>query len=343
MVGPLDGVRVLELPAIGPVPFLGMLLSDLGATVIRIDRPAGTATPETRLPDGALQRGRQVITLDLREPAAVNIVLELAERSEVLIEGFRPGVAERLGIGPDPALAANPALVYARLTGWGQDGPLAHTAGHDINYLAISGALHGIGERDRPIPPINYLADLGGGSMIMATGILAALLQAQRTGRGQVVDTAMTEGAAYLTTITRQLLINGLWSDERGANLLDGGAPNYRCYRCADGRFVAVGAMEPKFWQELIMILGGDPSGVPSPYDRNQWPACADWLAERFAARSRDEWAETFAGTDACVSPVLTLAEAPEHPHNRARGTFTGPPGAEVPAPVPRFLPGPTT
>lgn len=343
MVGPLDGVRVLELPAIGPVPFLGMLLSDLGATVIRIDRPAGTATPETRLPDGALQRGRQVITLDLREPAAVNIVLELAERSEVLIEGFRPGVAERLGIGPDPALAANPALVYARLTGWGQDGPLAHTAGHDINYLAISGALHGIGERDRPIPPINYLADLGGGSMIMATGILAALLQAQRTGRGQVVDTAMTEGAAYLTTITRQLLINGLWSDERGANLLDGGAPNYRCYRCADGRFVAVGAMEPKFWQELIMILGGDPAEVPSPYDRNQWPACADWLAERFAARSRDAWAETFAGTDACVSPVLTLAEAPEHPHNRARGTFTGPPGAEVAAPVPRFLPGVTT
>jgi alpha-methylacyl-CoA racemase len=337
MVGPLEGVRVLELPALGPVPFLGMLLSDLGASVIKIDRLPGTGTG-LDLPPGALDRGRRSIGLDLRKPAAAELALKLVEVCDVLIEGFRPGVAERLGVGPEPALARNPALVYGRMTGWGQDGPLSQRAGHDITYLAISGALHGIGEYDRaPVPPINYLADFGGGSMMLATGVLAALIRARATGEGQVVDAAMVEGAAYLSTMTRQFLGTGEWTDERQRNLLDGGAPNYRCYACADGKYVAVGALEPKFWAELVRVLGSDPSEVPTPYDQNQWSACADWLAERFGSRTRDDWAVIFAETDACVAPVLSLAEAPSHPHNRARSTFVGIDGYQVAAPVPRF------
>ena len=343
MAGPLAGVRVLELPAIGPVPFLGMLLADLGASVIKIDRLPGTAR-DLDLPTGALARGRRSIGVDLRRPGGAELALKIIERSDVLIEGFRPGVAERLGVGPDAALERNPALVYGRMTGWGQNGPLAARAGHDINYLAISGALHGIGEHDRaPVPPVNYLADFGGGALVLASGVLAALLHARATGVGQVVDAAMTEGAAYLSTMTRQLLGQGSWVDERERNLLDGGAPNYRCYRCADGRFVAVGALEPKFWAELVRGLDADPAEVPDPYQRDQWPACAEWLAGRFATRSRDEWAELFADTDACVAPVLTLAEAPNHPHSRARDSFVEVDGHQVAAPVPRFFATPTT
>lgn len=337
MVGPLDGVRVLELPAIGPVPFLGMLLADLGATVTRIDRLPGSGRG-LDLGRGPLDRGRRSIAMDLRARGAARVALRLVERSDVLIEGFRPGVAERLGLGPVEALATNPALVYGRMTGWGQDGPLAARAGHDITYLALSGALHGIGEDGRPpVPPVNYVADLGGGAMVLATGILAALLHARATGQGQLIDAAMMEGAAYLTTMTRQLLGQGRWQDTRGHNLLDGGAPHYRCYRCADGRYVAVGALEPEFWDELVRGLGERPQARPYPAEQAGWPATAGWLADRFATRSRDDWAELFADTDGCVAPVLSLTEAPRHPQHRARHSFIEVDGCSVAGPVPRF------
>jgi alpha-methylacyl-CoA racemase len=342
--GPLAGVRVVELPALGPVPFLGMLLADLGADVVRIDRLPGRADVLSSLPGGPLGRGRRSISLDLRQPGAAEVVLRLVERSEALIEGFRPGVAERLGIGPDAALARNPTLVYGRMTGWGQDGPLAATAGHDITYLAISGVLHGIGPADGPpVPPINYVADFGGGSMFLATGVLAALLHARATGVGQVIDAAMTEGAAYLSSMTRTFHAADGWRDERGANLLDGGAPNYRCYECSDGRYVAVGAIEPKFWAVLIDALGLSADSTPSPYDPTQWADCAARLTATFATKTRDEWTAIFGPLDACVAPVLTLAEAPAHPHNVARGSF-GPVGnATLAAPAPRFSATPGT
>lgn len=316
-----------------------MLLADLGAEVVRVDRPPGTASAlADSFTTGAMGRGRRSVAVDLRRPGAAEVVLRLAERSEVLIEGFRPGVAERLGIGPAEVLGRNPRAVYGRMTGWGQDGPLAPTAGHDITYLAVSGLLHGIGTPDGPpVPPVNYVADFGGGAMVFVAGLLAALLHARATGEGQVVDAAMTEGAAYLGTMTRMYAAAGAWTDERGANLLDGGAPNYRCYECADGRYVAVGALEPQFWSVLVSGLGLDAGTTPSPYSREQWPSCAAVLEERFRTRTRDEWAEHFAGLDACVAPVLTLAEAPEHPHNRARRTFTQIAGASVARPVPRY------
>lgn len=337
MAGPLSGVRVIELPAIGPVPFLGMLLADLGAEVIRIDK-IGDKSLFSGLPAGPLGRGRRSIGLDVRKPGGAEVVLRLVERADALIEGFRPGVAERLGIGPDEALTRNPRLVYGRMTGWGQHGPLAPTAGHDITYLAVTGLLHGIGPKDGPpVPPINYLADFGGGSMFLATGLLAGLLHARATGEGQVIDTAMTEGAAYLGSMTRTFLATGGWKDERGANMLDGGAPNYRCYECADGRYVAVGALEPQFWAALLTGLGLDPETTASPYDPAQWDACEKTLAEAFRGRTRDEWAEAFAQTDACVAPVLTLTEAPEHPHNTARQSYVQVGGATLAAPAPKF------
>jgi alpha-methylacyl-CoA racemase len=344
--GPLAGVRVIELPAIGPVPFLGMLLADHGAEVVRVDKLPGQGGMFAGLPAGPLGRGRRSIGLDLRRPGAAEVVLRLAERSDVLIEGFRPGVAERLGVGPDATLARNRKLVYGRMTGWGQDGPLASTAGHDITYLAISGLLHGIGPADGPpVPPINYVADFGGGSMFLATGLLAALLHARATGIGQVVDAAMTEGAAYLSSMTRTFQAAGGWQDQRGANMLDGGAPNYRCYECSDGRYVAVGALEPQFWAALIGALGLDADSTPSPYDPAQWSACASLLAATFATKTRDQWAAIFEPLDACVAPVLTLAEAPAHPHNVARGSFVAVGDATLAAPAPRFsaTPGATT
>jgi alpha-methylacyl-CoA racemase len=335
MAGPLTGVRVIELPAIGPVPVAGMLLADLGAEVVRIDKLSADG-PFDDLPAGPLGRGRRSIGLDVRRPGGAEVVLRLCSSADVLIEGFRPGVVERLGIGPDEALARNPRLVYGRLTGWGQDGPLAATAGHDITYLAISGLLHGIGPADGPpVPPVNYLADFGGGSMFLVTGLLAALLHARSTGEGQVIDVAMTEAAAYLGSMTRTFLALGAWVDERAANLLDGGAPNYRCYECADGRHVAVGALEAKFWAELVAGLGL--ADVPSPYERENWPECTTRLAAAFRQRTRDEWAGIFAATDACVAPVLSLAEAPAHPHNASRRTYTDVGGATLAAPVPRF------
>lgn len=338
MPGPLAGVRVIELPALGPVPFLGMLLADLGAEVVRIDKLPGHEGLFAALPAGPLGRGRRSLGLDLRQPGAAEVVLRLAERSDALIEGFRPGVAERLGVGPDALLARNPRLVYGRMTGWGQDGPLAASAGHDITYLAISGLLHGIGPADGPpVPPINYVADFGGGSMVLATGLLAGLLHARATGEGQVIDAAMTEGAAYLGSMTRTFQAAGTWQDERGANMLDGGAPNYRCYECSDGRWVAVGALEPKFWVTLISALGLDAATTPSPYDPAQWQACEALLGARFATKTRDEWSAILVPLDACVAPVLTLAEAPSHPHNQTRGSYARVGDATLAAPVPRF------
>jgi alpha-methylacyl-CoA racemase len=338
VTGPLAGVRIVELPAIGPVPFLGMLLADLGAEVVRIDKMPGKAGMFGGLPAGPLGRGRRSICLDLRKPDAAEVVLRLVERSDALIEGFRPGVAERLGVGPDQALGRNKALVYGRMTGWGQQGPLAQTAGHDITYLAITGLLHGIGPAaGPPVPPINYVADFGGGAMFLATGVLAAVMHARATGQGQVVDAAMTEGAAYLGAMTRTFQAVGGWSDERGTNMLDGGSPNYRCYECADGRYVAVGALEPQFWAALVGGLGLDVDSTPSPYDPAQWTACAALLTATFATKTRDEWAAIFEPLDACVAPVLTLAEAPDHPHNVARGTFTEIGGAIQATPAPKF------
>jgi alpha-methylacyl-CoA racemase len=340
MAGPLSGMRVVELPAVGPVPFLGMLLADLGADVVRIDR---LRAEPLDMGSTAVGRGRRSIALDLRHPGAAEAVLRLAERSDALIEGFRPGVAERLGVGPDVVLARNPRLVYGRMTGWGQHGPLAPRAGHDITYLAVSGLLSGIGPANGPpTPPVNYVADFGGGAMFLAVGVLAALLHARETGQGQVVDAAMTEGAAYLGTMTRALFAAGAWRDARAANLLDGGAPHYRCYACADGRYVAVGALEQKFWRTLVDRLGLDADTVGSPENSNDWPALTALLADTFATKTRDEWAEHFASRDACVAPVLTLAEAPAHPHNVARAAYAEVAGATVAAPTPRFSATPT-
>jgi alpha-methylacyl-CoA racemase len=338
MPGPLSGVRVLELPAIGPVPFLGMLLADLGADVIRIDRLPGAAGLGDLMAASPMGRGRRSIALDLRKPGGAQAALRLAKNCDALIEGFRPGVAERLGIGPDAVLARNPKLVYGRMTGWGQDGPLAPTAGHDITYLAITGLLHGIGPAaGPPVVPINYVADFGGGAMFLATGLLAALLHARETGEGQVVDAAMVDGASYLGSMTRTFVSRGTWKDEREANMIDGGSPNYRCYETADGKWLAVGALEPQFWSTLVQTLGFAEASTPSPYAPDDWDACRKLLADTFRTRTRDEWAGVFTGLDACVAPVLTLEEALQHPHNVARGTFAEVDGAPMPAPAPRF------
>ncbi len=351
--GPLAGVRVLELPAIGPVPFLGMMLADLGAEIIRIDRLAADGDPPNGMPlgsdgplgsTGPLGRGRRSIALDLREPAAAEIALQLVADCDILIEGFRPGVAERLGLGPAIALQRNPKLIYGRMTGWGQQGPLAERAGHDITYLAISGLLHGIGPKaGPPMPPANYLADFGGGAMPLAVGLLAALLSARATGHGQVVDAAMVDGASYLATMVRALYGRGQWTDQRESNLLDGGAPHYRCYECADGKYLAVGALEPKFWNVLLDTLGLDASTTPSPYDASRHRELVELFGGIFAGKTRDEWAAIFEPLDACVAPVLTLAEAPQHPHNLARSSYLDSAGVSVLGPTPRFAATPTT
>ncbi|SHF61441.1 alpha-methylacyl-CoA racemase [Jatrophihabitans endophyticus] len=338
MPGPLESVRVVELPAIGPVPMAAMLLADLGAEVIRIDKLGRDDSLAGVMNASPMGRGRRSLGLDLRRPGAAEVLLRLVERSDALIEGFRPGVAERLGIGPDDALARNPRLVYGRMTGWGQYGPLAATAGHDLTYLAVTGLLHGIGPADGPpVPPVNYVADFGGGSMFLVSGVLAALLHARTSGAGQVIDAAMTEGASYLGSMTRAMVSMGGWQDRREANLLDGGSPNYRCYETSDGKWLAVGPLEPQFWATLVTTLGREVEGTPGPYDPAQWDACRQWLTETFLTRTRDEWAELFAPLDACVAPVLTLAEALEHPHNVARGSYTEVSGAPMPGPAPSF------
>jgi alpha-methylacyl-CoA racemase len=313
-----------------------MLLAELGADVIRVDRPGGGSLLVDPEKD-AINRSRPSVAVDLKSPGGRDVLLRLIDGADVLVEGLRPGVLERLGLGPDEALARNPRLVYARMTGWGQDGPLAQRAGHDINYLGLTGALHAIGPADRPVPPLNIGADFGGGSMFLVVGVLAALLERGTSGRGQVVDAAMVDGASSLITMVYGLLGSGLWQDRRAANLLDGGAPFYDTYACADGRHVAVGALEPQFYAAFVEGLGlGDP--LPGgQYDVAHWPEHRRRFAEAFATRSRDEWAEVFAGTDACVTPVLGLREAPAHPHLAARGTFVEQDGTPLPGPAPRF------
>ncbi|GGM28150.1 CaiB/BaiF CoA transferase family protein [Micromonospora yangpuensis] len=343
--GPLAGVRVVELASLAPAPFGCMVLADLGADVVRVDRPGGPVVG--RLTPGAtgpVQRGRRAVVLDLKSPAGVADLLRLVERADVLVEAYRPGVAERLGLGPRVCRDRNPRLVYARMTGWGQDGPLATRAGHDIDYIAVAGALEPLGRAgDRPYAPANLLGDFAGGGMLLVTGVLAALLERERSGVGQVVDVAMVDGSALLTTFLHGLVDAGQWSAPRGHNLLDGGAPFYDTYRTADDRFVAVGALEPAFYAALLTGLGlADAADLPDQYDRAGWPELRRRFAERFAARTRDEWTGVFADSDACVAPVLTPTEAHRHPHNAARHTFVEVGGVRQPAPAPRFDRTPT-
>jgi alpha-methylacyl-CoA racemase len=333
--GPLAGLRVLELAGIGPGPFCCMMLADLGAEVLRIDRPDG---PPGGHPADVLGRGRRSVAMNLKSPAAIAAVLGLVGRADVLVEGFRPGVMERLGLGPAACHARNPRLVYGRMTGWGQDGPLAQAAGHDITYIALTGALWSMGRAgERPVPPLNLVGDFGGGGMLLAYGIMAALFEAGRSGQGQVVDAAMTDGSATLMGGFFGLLAQGRWRNARESNMLDGACPYYDTYECADGKFVAVGALEPQFFALLLDGLGLDAARFADRTDPARWPAMRDEFAAIFRTRPRDEWAAAFDGTDACVVPVLDLEEAPRHPHNAARGTFLARGGAMQPAPSPRF------
>jgi alpha-methylacyl-CoA racemase len=336
-MGPLNGVRVIELASLAPAPFGCMILADLGADVLRVDR-AERCGPQARVPTDPLSRGRRSIGLNLKDQAATDLLLRLTEGADVLVEGFRPGVAERLGFGPEVCAARNPRLIFARMTGWGQDGPLAPTAGHDIDYIAISGALGPIGRAgERPVPPLNLVGDFGGGGMLLAMGILAALVERGTSGTGQVIDAAMVDGSALLTSFLYGMLAAGGWQDRRGSNLLDGGAPFYDTYVCADGGCVAVGALEPQFYAALLAGLGLTDAGLPAQHDRAGWPVLRERFAAAFASRTRDAWAQVFAGTDACVSPVLSLTEAPVHPHAAARGAFVEVGGVVQPAPAPRF------
>lgn len=331
--GPLRGLRVLELGGIGPVPHAGMLLGDLGADVVRIQR-CDTSPGDS----DAMLRSHQCVTLDLKDPDHRRTALELADEADVVLEGFRPGVAERLGLGPDECTERNPRLVYARMTGWGQDGPFARKAGHDINYIGLTGALHAMGPADRPPPPpLNLVGDFGGGSMFLILGVLSALWERERSGRGQVVDTAMVDGATLLLQAIWGWRSVGQWTDERESNMLDGGAPYYRCYACADGKFVAVGAIEPAFYANLLTGLGLTGEALPDQNDRDTWPQLADRFAAIFATHDRDDWIAAFAGLDACVSPVLSFGEAIRHPHMNSRGVFTEVNGAQQPTAAPRF------
>jgi alpha-methylacyl-CoA racemase len=338
-MGPLSGYRVIEIAGIGPGQLCGMLLAEMGAQVLRIVR-FEDADAALHLPAAAnlMNRSRPAIAVDLKRPQGVDLVLRLCVSADVLFEGFRPGVMERLGLGPEPCQSRNPRLVYGRMTGWGQGGPLAREAGHDTNYLALTGALAAIGERDRgPVLPLNLVADFGGGGLYLALGLVAALLEASRSGRGQVVDAAIVDGVASLTTLFHGLLAAGLWRERRGSNLLDGGAPFMRTYRARDGGHVAVAALENRFYRNLLQGLGITDLDPARQLDIEGWPELERRLEQAFASRSRDEWAEHFAGRDACVTPVLTFREATRHPHNLARGTFVDVDGIVQPAPAPRF------
>ena len=331
--GPLNGVKILEFSGIGPGPFCGMLLSDMGADVLRIDRKGGDRGEKTHV----TRRGRKSVALDLKQPAAREACLRLMETADALYEGFRPGVMERLGLGPDIALARNPRLVYGRMTGWGQDGPLAQAAGHDINYIAITGALHAIGTAERPVPPLNLVGDFGGGALYLAVGMLAALLHARATGEGQVVDAAMSDGAASLMAAFYGHMAGGRWNDRRAANGVDGGAPYYGVYACKDGRWIAVGSIEPQFFALLMEKL--EIADFPHKHQRDpaHWPALRARLEATFLTRTQSEWMELMEGSDACFAGVLSLTDAPSHPHHIARGTFVTVDGVLQPAPAPRF------
>jgi alpha-methylacyl-CoA racemase len=333
MTGPLSGLKIVEFAGIGPGPFCAMVLGDLGASVVRIARPGVRADARD-----VTTRNRQTVNLDLRAAGATEQALALVGEADGLIEGFRPGVMERLGLGPDPCLAVNPRLVYGRMTGWGQFGPLAHAAGHDINYIAITGALHAIGRADEaPPPPLNYVGDFGGGGMLLAVGLLAALLEARSSGRGQVVDAAMTDGTGLLSAFMYGMKALGQWSNRRGANLLDGAAHFYDTYACADGKFIAIGAIEANFYAELRQRCGIDDPLFDAQLDASCWPLLKQKLAELFRTRTRAAWCEILEGTDACFAPVLDWDEAPLHPHNVARGTYIDVEGITQPAPAPRF------
>ncbi|MFH9180095.1 CaiB/BaiF CoA transferase family protein [Streptomyces albogriseolus] len=340
--GPLTGVRVVELAGIGPGPFAAMLLADLGADVVRVDRPGGPGLGIDPARD-VTNRNKRSVVVDLKAPDGAARVLDLAERADILIEGYRPGVAERLGVGPEECRARNPRLVYGRMTGWGQGGPLADRAGHDIGYIAVTGALGMTGEPGRPpVAPANLLGDYAGGSLYLVVGVLAALHHARATGTGQVVDAAIVDGTAHLTSMIHGMLAAGVWQDRRGANLLDGGCPYYGTYETADGGHMAVGALEPRFYAEFLRLLDlTDLAGAHA--DVTRWPELRTRVAERFASRTRDAWTAVFEGTDACVAPVLSLREAPHHPHLAARSTFTDHAGITQPAPAPRFSATPAT
>lgn len=353
-MGPLSGIRVIEFAGLGPAPFAGMILADMGAEVLRIDRASAVTTGMSRggalslLAAGRLSesdavrdllgRGRRSVAVDLKRPEAAEVVLRLVESADALIEGFRPGVMERLGLGPEACVARNPRLVYGRMTGWGQEGPYAKMAGHDIGYIALAGALSMIGEEDGPpIPPLNLVADFGGGGMLLAFGIVCGVFEAARSGAGQVIDAAMVDGTALLTTMFHSLRAIGLWSDRRGANLLDGGAPFYRVYETSDGGYMAVGAIEPQFYAELLQILGLESEDLPPQMDRSRWREGRDRFEAVFRTRTREEWTNLFEGRDACVTPVLDIGEAMAHPHNVTRETFVEVAGVAQPAPAPRF------
>ncbi|MDP6566977.1 MAG: CaiB/BaiF CoA-transferase family protein [Alphaproteobacteria bacterium] len=337
-MGPLAGFKIIEIAGIGPGPFCAMLLSDMGAEVIRVDRVEPADLGVQREPrHQVLHRGRRSLAVDLKQPKGAETVLRLVEGADALIEGFRPGVAERLGIGPEVCLERNPRLVYGRMTGWGQDGPLAMAAGHDINYVALSGALHAIGPKDGPpVPPLNLIGDFGGGGMLLGFGVVTALLETSRSGKGQVVDAAMVDGAALLLSSIYGLHGTGGWSDRRGSNVLDGGAHNYGTYETADGKYVAVGSLEPKFHQ-LLFELAGLNETVPDRSDSVAWPVMKEKLATLFKQKTRDEWCRIMEGSDVCFAPVLSMAEAPSHPHARARDAFVEIGGITQPAPAPRF------
>lgn len=342
-MGVLSGIRVIEFEAIGPGPFGAMLLSDMGADVLRIDRPEAPTDLGPKSATGKVVnvtgRGRRSVTLDLKQPDARQAALDLMARADVVIEGFRPGTMERLGLGPAQALAANPRLVYGRMTGWGQTGPLAERAGHDLNYIALSGVLSGIGRAgEAPVPPLNLVGDYGGGGMLLALGVVAALLNVQRGGKGQVVDAAMIEGAAQLGAVVWGMLASGNWRESRESNLLDGGTPWYDSYRTRDGQYMALGAVESRFYAELLERLGLAGETLPAQHDRAGWPVLRQRFTEVFLTRTRDEWCAVFEGSDACVAPVLGFSEAPDHAQHRARGSFIELDGVVQPGPAPRFL-----
>jgi alpha-methylacyl-CoA racemase len=339
ITGPLHRRRLIELAGIGPAPFAAMLLADMGADVLRIERPtAGGDADDQSARRDILNRNRRSVAIDLKQPRGRDTVLTLVEHAEALIEGFRPGVAERLGVGPEQCLARNPRLVYGRMTGWGQDGPLAHSAGHDIDYIAIAGALHAIGPSGGPpVPPINLLGDFGGGGMLLAFGVVCGMLAADGDGTGQVIDAAMTDGTALLLSMCHSFMAQGRWRQKRGSNLLDGGAPFYSVYETADGRHMAVGALEPQFFAELLARLELDPQKLAGQFDIERWPELRAALAAVFRSRTQEQWTQLFEGTDACVAPVLSMTEAPLHPHNRSRGTFVDHNGTMQVAPAPRF------
>jgi alpha-methylacyl-CoA racemase len=338
-MGPLSGIKVVEITGIGPGPFCGMMLADMGAEVLRVDRAQSVGSEDPARPSlDLLARGRRSVGVDLKHPQGVETVLRLVERADVLFEGFRPGVMERLGLGPEVCLARNPRIVYGRMTGFGQEGPLAQAAGHDINYIALAGALEHMGRRgEAPYPPLNLVGDFGGGGMLLAYGIVCALVERQSSGKGQVVDAAMVDGAAVLMTIFHGAMLSGWWRLERGTNLLDTGAHFYDVYETKDGRYVSIGSIEPQFYAELVERLGLSAEELPGQLDRSQWPAMKERFRALFKTRTRDEWTAILEGTDVCFAPVLSMREARDHPHNRARGTFVEVAGAPQPGPAPRF------